>query len=230
MIYSNLSSTLQFVGALYVTIVFDSILFRRFWAPNYYTILQKHIKSYNLPVTKELNDWMTNHIKEKNHIFQENSRKRGAIFLTATLIMLISIGIIDNLDCVLTSPFMVLLIASYLILFIMPKYLHRWVWLIFALFVESILYIITLKLQPVVLPIEEYILIIRTAIIIFIIIPIFYQIIRSWSFSTAMQCFVIEKLKFVSNNYFKAKEAILRKDKTLIPECYKGGSVENQWG
>lgn len=80
MIYSGLNTVIQFICAIYVTIVFDSTLFRRFWAPDYYLILQKQIKSFKLPLTKNLNQWLTDQIKYRNTIFQEHSRKRGTIF------------------------------------------------------------------------------------------------------------------------------------------------------
>lgn len=221
MMYSCINTILQFLAAIYVTIVFDNILFRRFWAPNYYSIIQKQIKSYNLPITGDIKVWMTSQIEGKNLVFQENSRKRGTIFLYTTFVILVCIGVLDTHSEILTFPVAILLLASYIVALIMPYILHRWIWLIMALIIESIIFVISFYCPLSSSINKEHIVLFRSVFISLLILPIAYQIVRSWSYSTAMHCFVIEKLNIINREYTKAKDAILRKDKDLIPDSYR---------
>lgn len=221
MIYSSLNSVIQFICAIYVTIVFDSTLFRRFWAPDYYLILQKQIRSFNLPITKDLNQWLTNKIKYRNSIFQEHSRKRGTIFLYTSLVVLVSIAVWEPNQINLTFPFLVLLTCSYIVLLLMPACLNRWIWLIFALVIESCIFFGTIYWPTLTLNPIHYVYKIRLGMIVLLSIPIFYQIIKSWCYSTAMKCFVVHEINKISKDYAQASRAIKNQDKTLIPESYQ---------
>lgn len=226
MTFSSLNSVLQLICAVYVTIVFDNILFRRFWTQDYYDILQNKLKSYKLPISIGLYSRLTEQIKLKNTIFEDKIRRRGGIFLFNTIILLCSIGTYYPTDELLTFPFFVLFIMSY-VLYISSFFVpFRWRWLLPLFILELAIYGYFIIKNPIYINLEGYAYKYRAIILVLSIIPIMIQIIQSGIYSTGMSNYVEEKLKFVASDYYKVKDAILSQDNTKIPQSYSSVFVE----
>lgn len=103
----------------------------------------------------------------------------------------------------------------------MPAFLNRWIWLILALFLESCFFCCSIYWPIITFNPTGYIYKIRLAIIVLLSSPIFYQIVKSWCYSTAIKCFVVHELTNISKEYSQACKAIKNQDKTLIPASYQ---------
>lgn len=224
--FSSLSTLVQFLGAIYVTIVFDNILFRRFWSPDYYTLLYAELQHFDLPQTSDIKKWL-NSIKDKNHIFQEHSRKRGAIFLYTSFVTLMCCGIIGDSDSILEYPFVVLYLFSYIMVFLMPSVMSRWIWLLLSIMVETIIFVASFFFQPFDIYIGISVTLKRLILSLLLLLPILYQVIKSWFYSTALKCYYIQELNHISAEYKDVRRALDEKNSSCIPSTYNDAFVKN---
>lgn len=224
--FSSLSTLVQFLGAIYVTIVFDNILFRRFWSPDYYTLLYEELRNFDLPHTSDIEKWL-NSIKDKNHIFQEHSRKRGAIFLYASFVTLMCCAITGNNDSILEFPFIVLYILSYIMVFLMPSVMSRWIWLLLSIMFSTIIFVASFFIRPFDISIDLSMDLKRLIISLLLLFPILYQVIKSWFYSTALKCYYIQELNHISAEYKDVRRALDEKNSNCIPPTYNDAFVKN---
>jgi len=222
--FSPLATIVQFLGAIYVTIVFDNVLFRRFWSPDFYTLLDMQLKRYDLPRTTQISNWLES-VKQQNRQFQENSRKRGTIFLYASFMILTGISIVGKDDDNLQWPILTLCCCTYLMWAFMTKVMNRWIWLLLGLVISTILFAVSFLYNPFDIQLTGRCDIVRLALIVVLLIPICYQILKSWLSSTALKCYYTQQLKIIHDEYNEAKYAITQQDSSKIPETYKQAFV-----
>lgn len=222
MIFSSLNTYIQFVGAIYVTIVFDNIMFRRFWSPDFYATFKQNIERFKLPVTNDLRNWMSSEIETKGYSITGSCRKRGYVMLVCVILMLIGNALFDKEDSILTLPYIIIIIYSYVnLLLVHASVVMKWHWILLMSVIQTIVFMGLIILNPIEINLNVSKEFIRGTILVLISLPIIVQLLLSWYYSSFTHCYIIAEIGKAARDYLKVKEAILQKDENLVPESYK---------
>lgn len=224
----DLNTFIQYLAALYFTICIDGALFRRFWSPDYYQLVQDNVSQYKFQQSQTLKDKLNRAIKEHADKIENHSLRRGVFMLLFCLFLLVYnafetkyTGDLDKARelfplCVSTAYVTIIMIMSG---FSMKK----WRWIIVHTVVLIMLYAIVRGFDMVSHENMQYfrwVAWLNVYIVVFLLSPIVYQLYINWLYSQAYVQHLISTLNVEYERYLKTKKAIIDRDKNLADECY----------
>lgn len=232
----NLSAFIQFVGALYLTIAIDSILFKRFWNPDFFAMMSENIKHYTedkgVNISSELNNKLTGSAKEISDQIDKHSRWQGCMMLIYSVALLVAFGFKEDFvgDQVNTASFCLLaFVVLGLLSFLLSKWLLRsWgsafvipavvmvlPFLAFAPFISRYLSVVA---APIVW--------LKISVVFFLLLPIAWRIFYNWLYSSVYSVFIHTKIKEEYNTYLETKKYLKNKQSEMIVDRYKSVLTE----
>lgn len=228
---SDLGTYIQYISAIYFTITLDNLLCKRFWSPNYYSLIIGTIKRYGFQFSSNIQKKIELKISDKAYILETKSRKRGAYMLFLCLMLLIYIGFESTIsessaDMVKVDhyfPIFSTLFYSTLVLLFMNRTLNRWRFVLLNMLIAILILTITSFLSTNFITIAFLINLINSTkvfLTIILLLPILYQLYINWLYSIAYQSYLNANFSFEYDLYKRAKEALEKKDKKLCPEEY----------
>ena len=200
----DLSSFIELLAAIYLTIVLDDLLFKRFWTPDYEQELKIALSKIDLPTIAK-----TELFKRANAIScveDRRSRKRGVIIFCFAMLMLVFIGFENydffnetNMEAVLISSFALCALAVYIFDSLFLKSAIRVA--IFLLLCPIVVLIIYFLLANIIIVDQKSpcFIIWKTSaniiVLCLLILPIVWQLFRNWVYTR----FYLQYIVYVAN-------------------------------
>lgn len=235
---SDLNTIIQFLAAIYLTITIDSIMFRRFWTPNLYSIIEDKLNEYSFALSSPLKKELLDSIKSNAHIVDSNARKRGGYMLAICVMALIFASFeTEQTDANIYFVYSITLIAAALFFIGGVFKWKKWRRVIYSLLCVIALYgvsIITFNRTS--LSANCYIycsqhqflvtLFPKVATIILLIIPIIGRLYLNWLYSTVYIHSLSNALNEEKLKYDRTKEGIDTGDKDKCDDSYKQAFID----
>lgn len=225
---SELNTFIQYLAALYFTICIDGAFFRRFWSPDYYRLVTENIGQYKFQQSQTLKDKLNKAIKEHAEKIEDHSIKRGVFMLLYCLFYLIFIvfEIKYSTDLDKAKEWFALFVSLVYVAAIMLMSgfsLKKWRWVVFHTTIFITIFVIVHNLEIVNKNNIHYFLWvfrIKIFLVVFLLLPIVYQLYINWLYSQAYVQHLISTLNDEYERYLKTSKAITDKNKDLVDECY----------
>lgn len=228
---SSLSTYIQFIAAIYVTICLDNMIGRRFWSPNYYEMVIGELSIFKDTISTPKQRALQEKIKNKAHLLDDRSRKRGCLMLFYCILLLLYCAFEPDFYAKLPEgkellsyyfPFSIMIFVSLILPLFYHKILSRWIFLIITIAICTILFVtLTYFSQSIFLPqCLHFIVNSKLAIAILLPLPIIYQLYVNWLYSTAYLCHLRWEVRDEFLKYQKSKAAYEKKDKEMADESY----------
>lgn len=224
---ANLSAYIQFLAAIYVTICIDSLICRRFWSPDYYNLVTAKLSLFANTISTPKRNKLEEQIREKEHILDSRSRKRGAIMLTYCLLLLWYIGFektcTGDMLIIRNIPLAALCLLTVICLLCCKWLSARWRYTLaacFALFLSFA--ILVLYVQNFAIPVVKlwWLVYTKRVISILILLPIFYQLYVNWLYSKAYILYLNHNIDDEYGRYSSSKKGFEEKNEQLVDPSY----------
>lgn len=205
----NLSSFIELLAAIYLTVVLDDLLFKRFWTPDYEQELKVALDKIDLPTIAKTE--IFKRAKLISNLEDRRSRKRGGIIFFFAMLMLVFIGFENfnffrntNLESVLISIFAVIVLLVYIF---DSCFLKNVIWVAGLLLISPILvficYIATANII-IIDRLSHYFISWEIAaniiVVVLLVSPIVWQLFRNWMYTR----FYLQYIIYIANQ--KAEE------------------------
>lgn len=228
---SALSTYIQFLSAIYVTICLDNMIGRRFWSPNYYELVTGELSIFKRSISTPKQTQLEKKIKEKAEQLDDRSRKRGSLMLFYCVLLMfynsfepdyytsLPVGA-DLLPYYL--PFGILLVTSLILPFFYGSLFKRWRWLLLTIFVQAVVFVACLIFRSS-LQLPDWLCFLaytKWAVAVLLPVPIAYQLYINWLYSTAYLCHLKWEVRDEYERYQTSKTAYEQKDKAKADESY----------
>lgn len=236
---ANLSSFIEFMAAIYVTMSIDNLIAKRFWTRDYETLLGSLFLKWRIPYISKTSTDQTDDIEDLQKTEEVLSRRRGLLMLTACVCLLIYIGLEPKTD------YMSMQERSYLYFSLDVVYLY----LLTAFFLDHVFlsnkWMVSFSIIgiPVIFFLCEclkcnfspdsispfwIIVLSQTSLytIIVLLLPAFWQLIRNWLFSRKNMVRIQYLLKDELERLNKAQEYADGVDINTIAEWYRNDAVK----
>lgn len=228
----NLSAFIQFVGALYLSIAIDSILFKRFWNPDFFAMMSSNIRHYTedkvVNISSELSNKLTDTAKEISDKIDTRSRWQGCMMLIYSVALLVAFGFKNdfNGDQVNTVSFCLqTFIVLGILSFLLSSLLLRSWW---SMFVTSA--VVLVLPFAVFLPfIARYlnafsipIVWLKITMIVFLLLPIAWRVFYNWLFSSVYSKYIHAQIKCEYKTYVQTKTYLKNNQSDKIDKRYNG--------
>lgn len=224
---ASLSAYIQFLAAIYVTICIDNLICRRFWSPDYYYLVTQKLGVFEGTLSTSKRNRLESKIREKEHILDSRSRKRGAIMLTFCLLLLWYIGfekpLTPTTQIARNIPIASLSILTFIALLLCRWLSRRWRYtltaclLVSIIFALLILYVSNLEIHDVRF---SWLLYTRRAITILILFPIFYQLYVNWLYSKAYIIYLNRNISEEHKRYLNSKKGLEENNEKIVDSTY----------
>ena len=208
---AEFSSLIELSAALYLTISLDDLLLKRFWTPDYGAQVQNEFKKIQMPnIAKRATIDNANNLST---IEDNRSRKRGGLLFSLTVILLIISGfeeqIRGDVDAISASVEGTMICMFLLVYAFDNLFIRNW-WhvLLFALFIPGSCLIIgqgVIALSPGFIAslesteFDEKAL--RTVMLIALLAPVLWQLLRNWVYSKYYLQYIIGETKKKAGDY-----------------------------
>lgn len=225
MMFGNFSSLIEFLAAVYVTMTLNNDICRRFWTPNYTNKFRDTLESYNFEGSSKFFDGIVHEVEIHHNHIEDLSQKKGAIMLVLCILALIVIGFEEGLDKRgLAISFYIGSALSIISLLFSNFFLKKWrgvICSISGILLFSFLgYSFSAELIPYVQGLKPLYYIRRIVLVIFILIPIIYQLFINWLHSSIY----IQHLNIIFSkeydDYSKAKRGLANQNDDLVSPDY----------
>ena len=231
----DLSTFIQFLAAIYVTITLDSLLCKRFWSPDYYNMVIDSINRIGFQNSSNIQGKLEENIRRKAFQLEETSRKRGAYLLFTCVLLLIYIGFenkvnIENVSELRLHYFPIFIALLYLLgvfliringAFIKWGYVFVHLSMIILFFIAGqVLVSNDIVSNYINLSYFRFVDFTKIILVVLLLLPVFYQLFINWVYSTAYRYYIETSLAEEANLYRQAKSALEREDKNLRPTEY----------
>ena len=193
---ANLSSYIEFMAAVYVTMSIDNLILRRFWTRDYESMLGALFVKWRVPYISKSTPSENEDIEDLQKSEENLSRRRGLLMLTTCIFLLIFIGfepVLDTSDLVDVAYTYFPLTITYcyvLLAFIFDHFFLSNKWsVLFSIIgipllffsVDAIKRVLCFQAIPngiisLLSPVEVY-------TVIVLIMPIIWQLTRNWLYS-----------------------------------------------
>lgn len=235
---SDLNTIIQFLAAIYLTITIDSIMFRRFWTPDLYKIIEDKLNEYSFALSSPLKKDLLDSIKSNAHIVDSNARKRGGYMLVICVMALIFASFeSDKTDANIYFVYSITLIAAALFFIGGVFKWKKWRRVIYSLLCVITLYVVgiiiftysQLSVNCAVYCSEHQILITvfpKVATLFFLIIPIIGRLYLNWLYSTVYIHSLSNALYNEKQKFDRTKEGIDTGDKDKCDDSYKQAFID----
>lgn len=231
---SELNTIVQFFSALYVTITIDSLMFKRFWTPDIYHVINGKLKEYQFALSTPAKDDLMEVIKGYANNIDEQSRRRGGYFLLLCITLLIIFSFEDSFtnEGALFSALLLSTITSGVIYLIGVFKWSRWLnivesYAIVVLFFTFCYYALNMdiiadsKLGLWVADSKESICFVgKISIITILLVPILIRLYINWLNSAVYVRYLVDKLQNEYDAYTKTKSAISKRDESMVDTRY----------
>ena len=224
---SNLSAYIQFLAAIYVTICIDNLICRRFWSPDYYNLVTTKLSVFANTISSPKRERLEEKIREKEHVLDSRSRKRGAIMLTSCLLLLWYVGFEKPFSpatiIARNIPIATLMLLTFVSLISCKWLSKRWrytlaacffIALVFALLV---LYVSDLQSNY---PYLSYLVYTKRFLTVLILLPIFYQLYVNWLYSKAYIIYLNKNIDEEFKRYTSSKKGLENNNQELVDSTY----------
>lgn len=223
-----LSSYIQFLAAIYVTICIDSLICRRFWSPDYYNLVTRKLAVFDNSISTPKRKRLEQQIHEKEHMLDSRSRKRGAIMFTFCLLLLWYIGFekpyTQSTFIARNIPLASLCFLTFVSLLSCKWISRRWRYTLLVCICLSLAFaILILFISD--LSIESscwlnWLGFTKRAITVLVLLPIFYQLYVNWLYSKAYIIYLDSNINDEYKRYTCSKKGFEEKDETLVDPSY----------
>lgn len=224
---ANLSAYIQFLAAIYVTICIDSLICRRFWSPDYYNLVTTKLSLFANTISTPKRKKLEEKIREKEHVLDSRSRKRGAIMLTYCLLLLWYIGFertsTGDMLIIGNIPLAVLCVLTVISLLCCKWLSNRWRYTLASCFLLSLFFTILVLYAPTfTISVDKFWWLIYTkrVISILILFPIFYQLYVNWLYSKAYILYLNHNIDEEYVRYTSSKKGFEEKNEELVDPSY----------
>lgn len=116
---SDLNTIVQFLAAIYVTITIDNLMFKRFWTPDIYLIVESELSHFDFALSTPKRRSLLDSIKRKANTIDSQSRKRGAYFVLLCISLLILFSFEEYITEKVKAIFYLSLFVSICIAFLL---------------------------------------------------------------------------------------------------------------
>lgn len=224
---ANLSAYIQFIAAIYVTICIDSLICRRFWSPDYYNLVTAKLSLFANTISTPKRKKLEEQIREKEHVLDSRSRKRGAIMLTYCLLLLWYIGfektVTGDMQIIRNIPLAALCLLTLICLFCCKWLSTRWRYTLAACFSMFLSFAFLVLYAPyLTISVDNlwWLMYTKRAISILILIPIFYQLYVNWLYSKAYILYLNHNIDDEYVRYTSSKKGFEEKNEKLVDSSY----------
>ena len=231
---NDLNTLVQFFSALYVTITIDSLMFKRFWTPDLYGIVQSNLNRFKFALSTPSNEKLLKQIKGYASQIDSQSRRRGGYFLMICVSLLILFSFEVSFDVkILPILYFSLLISVviagvvYIIgIFCWNRWLHVVLSFLFVVLLNVFgVYLFSLTFfEPIYLwatnNAELILFWLKLVTIILIVTPILIRLYINWLNSEVYMKYLVVVLQGEYDAFVKTKDAIDKKDKSLADNSY----------
>lgn len=228
---SSLSTYIQFLAAIYVTICLDNVIGKRFWSPNYYDLVTNELSIFKRFISSPKQELLEKEIKRKAKQLDDRSRKRGTLMLFyCALLMFYSSFECDYVSTIPACsqsflsyfPFFVVLMISLTLVIFYDYIFKRWRRLLLVILFQTIMFVICLILIKNFCISKQWLFIKYTKLIIAFLlpIPIIHQLYFNWLYSTAYLFYLKCEVRDEFEKYQTSKKAYEQKDKNMADKSY----------
>lgn len=235
----DLNTFVQFMAAIYLTLTIDSLLFKRYWSPAYYDIVNKQLGFYKFKSNQHLEQKLQDTIKDREEMITITARKRGAILLVTCLTILVFAAFelpnpgkdptTEEMNAYM-NQYICLDLYLYLTMIAFILFMYWMVNFLVVLIVATLLPLVFLfNLSPALMTHVQCLYFFsdtRILLVMVLLLPIVYQITVNWLYSDVFRKLLIRKLNCVYKDYISAKEAFEKENVSLLPDSFKDIAVE----
>lgn len=208
---SDFSSLIELFAAIYLTISLDDLLLRRFWTPDYEKTVNAEFAKIKMPVMAKRpiiqNTGVYSSYEEKR------SRKRGGLMFGITVTLLVMIGFNEYLTPLGQfgkSVILITFLSMELIIYIFDRFFLTSWWSVLWSFVFVPL---ILGIAAISFPesdgykdlseksFEGLVLIAKIFMVIMLILPVIWQLIRNWLYSRYYLNYIVEQTRVKAKQY-----------------------------
>lgn len=228
---SGLSTYVQFLSAIYLTICLDNMIGRRFWSPNYYALVTDELSIFKHSISSPKQAQLEAQIKDKAEQLDSKSRKRGCLMLFYCILLMFYNSFEQDYYTTLPTetdllsyyfPFGLLLLISLILPFLYGRIFKRWLYLLLTILVLISIFVCCLITKNCYqLPDNfDFLKYTKWTIAIVLPLPIVYQLYVNWLYSTAYLCHLKWEIRDEYEKYQQSKAAYKQKKKEMADESY----------
>lgn len=207
----NLSSYIELFAAIYLTISLDDLLLKRFWTPDYKAKMESSLKGIDMPdVAKEKTVEKAESISS---VEETRSRKRGIVLFSFSVLLLVFIGLEEDLSISSKNFESIGLITAsllYCFTFVFDRTCLKTGWRVLVCSVTVPLLVIGLGLilgniasTTVFMNSEStfWMLFSKIVIILSLILPVLWQLFRNWIYTRYYLLYIVEETTIKAEEY-----------------------------
>lgn len=229
----DINDFVGFMGAIYFTITADNLLFKRFWTPNLYAIIEQSLNRFNFALSTPLKQELMSVVKANSQITDSESRYRGGFLLCLCVYLLAYLSITPSGDEA-SSHLLALAVTftiSVLIYIIGVFFWKRWKWVSISIAVIPLIYtisfIIIQKTQiayiwQVFFTVNAIAIYnsIKCFIILFLVFPVIIRLVTNWLQSHIYTEYLVASLSSEYLKYKQTEEGLITKDSGKCAQEY----------
>lgn len=224
--FGNFSSFIEFLAAVYVSMTLNNDICRRFWTPNYTSKFREALNSYNFEGSSKFFDGIVEDVDNHHKHIEDLSQKKGAIMLVLCIVALIIIGFEESLDINgLAVGFYISSFLSIITLTFSNFFLKKWRWVVCSisgiLLFSFLGYSFSTELISYTQHLKFLFEIRRIVLVIFLLIPIIYQLFINWLHSSIYNRHLNAIFSKEYDDYAKAKSGLANHNVALVSRDYR---------
>lgn len=224
---ANFTPFIQFVGALYLSITIDSILFKRFWNPDFFTMMNSSIDRYiigtKVDISTQLKEQLEGTAKTKSNQIDTFTRMQGCMMLLYSLTLLVVIGMGEAFcdSAALKCYILFFSILGFLTFLFSKQILKKW-WRVFvtSAVVIGVSFVAFVSNVTVIIGVID-VLWIKIGVAVFLLLPLAWRLFYNWLYSTVYYNYIHSKVKEEFLTYVHAKNVMKNKDSAEVDERYR---------
>lgn len=229
----DIDTIVQLFAAIYLTLSIDVQFIQRFWSQSYLRTIDDIIDNYKFWSNAKAKDDFMSQITQDASGLEDSSRQRGAFMFVFCLVILIYSSFTrqeNHTDNVLHIQLALFVVGTLFIVISSWLKSYKWWHLIVSFIILLAILLVpygetAAKECPWLTSVCTKISV-KTAIILALIVPIAWQLFSNWMCSTVYKKYLVEKLNTETDDYILALDAVKTKDKTKLPEKYRGVIVD----
>lgn len=233
---SNLSSLIEFMSAIYVSMSLDNEICTRFWAPDYLSVVKSELSKYEFHNQKSFFDGFIKDISTVHDNTVIYSRRRGAFSLLVCITFLIICGFETELKA-LNNGYLAICGVSFVACitssFVFRKIFIKTKYVIFAYLSLVAIFLIVVHCLPKSsywgLNDEEVSTYGRLIIATTVLLPIICQLMENWLFSRIYHGYLSDKVKKENDKYEKSVRGIADRNKEEVDKAYMKAWMDSVW-
>lgn len=231
---SELNTFIQFFAAIYLTITIDNLVFKRFWTPDLYSLVERKLKEFQFALSTPLNMQLMGKIRDFAVLIDRRARRRGGYML----LMCISTMIYTSFESYYQiAPeyyfaFFITLCCSFVGYFVGMFIFTKWKHVTLTYFVFVVIFVINIVvLDKTTLGTSwnsyftsnsEYIIVlIKCVTIVFFVVPLLIRLFLNWLNSTVYINYLVDELAQEKDRYEKTIVSISTGNPSQFDAAYE---------